>query len=274
MNARQINIAAQAGINFPTILPLFKGTPKQEAIEEWVKNHQQNELVYAIAKKIARNINHIPFEKFLAQLKITVADFNTRVTAPYALWIPQNLASMLPGCSDVWVIGLALEHCNLRWPEAVIRTDQLNIFLIENPQIRHILILDDAAYSGSHIQDELVRIFEFYEDDNEDDKTPQVSQCRLLIGVPFITVVAKEKIKKNLFLSTDLLAHIQIDLTKEILNKEEVAYLESNHFPLNSKTLTYFDHRFPDCWSTLPHLEDGYHLLSSNVINYMLTQGY
>jgi hypothetical protein len=272
MRPRQIEIAAQAGIDFPTVLPLFSSAPKQEAIEAWVKNHYQNELVHAIAKKIALNINYIPFEKFLAQLKITVADFNARVRDRYVLWIPQNSENASSGCSDVWVAGLALEHCSLRWPEAIVKTDQLNKFLIENPQIRHILILDDAAYSGSHIKDEL-NASDFYENDN-DDTDPQVTRYRLFIGIPFITTVAKEKIQNKYFLSTDLLPHIQIGLAKDVLNEEEVAYLDSNNLNLSRKTLTYFDHRFPDCWSTLPHLEDGNHLLSSNIINYMEMQGY
>jgi hypothetical protein len=180
--------------------------------------------------------------------------------------IAQNHSNAQIGCSDLWVAGLALEHCKLRWPEAILRADEVSSFLMLNRHIRHILILDDAAYSGEHIRSDLFNI----EFKGMEDKV-HIYGCHLHIGIPFITKTAKAIISENYFASTNWLSHTQIEAIKDIFSEEETSYFQSIS---PTKTLTYFDHRFPDKWSTMFHLRGGSHLLSFQIPKQMRTHGY
>lgn len=265
----QTQMAALAGIDFPTILPLFRSPPNFKALTEWVNCHRDNAVLTSLARKLADHINYIPFEKFLAQLKLTIQHFNEKITEPYVLWTPKE-----NGGSDLWVASLALEHCGLRWPSAIVGTTQLPQFLQQNPDIKHILLLDDAAYGGSHISAEIykanVQCF------METKKTELIEARQLIIGIAFLTQNAIKKISQNqAFQSITILSHAHMPLMQEILSTAEQKSLENFRITCTNKTLSYHDHAYPDCWSTLPNFEDGTHLMRiSGVMSYMGTMGY
>lgn len=257
---KQINMAEQAGIYFPTPLPLYNSPPDEKAMQNWIAVQNTPEL-QCLAKKITANINYIAIDKFLKQLKITVQDFNDKVQEPYVLWIAQeNSSALKEGCSDLWVPGLALEHCGLRWPESIITTDQLGNFFKTNTTIKKILLLDDAAYSGTHLNRELAH-FEI---------ATHASNIDLYIGVAFMTERAEQYATHF-----NLLKHSSIKTLSEIFSTKELKTLNMTGGFAN-QTLTYFDHVFPDFYSTFQTLRTGNNLLKVNcgILDYMHNKGY
>lgn len=279
-----------AGISFPTVLPLFKNPPNKAAANAWVEAHYAFPLIKKIAKKMVDNINYISFERFFAGLEQTIQSFNLHIQdRPYILWIGQyNKKDLNDGCSDQWAAGLALEYGKLRWPSAIATTKTLIECLRQNQTIKDVLLLDDASYSAGHIGQEishldnefLLNLFshsnaEIREDFQRlENKQPKRN---LSIGIPFMTTHAFQslsKLRNGIFSNVQVLQHETIKMQREILSLDEIAYLETFGYILGYKTLTYFDHTYPDLFSTIDNFKSGTHLLLDNVAKAMKTLGY
>lgn len=294
MDTRQLNEKTKkAGIEFPTILPLFRNPPDRKAVQEWVDKHDTTEInkhfpeLKPLAEKIAKHINYIPYETFLEKLKITINDFHKKTKEdPYVLWIAQDAMHLKAGASDAWVAGLAFEHCGLRTPAAIFTTNRFVDFLKSNyvykhhfgkeNYIKHILLLDDASYSANHILDEINHIHTDSLIETEDKRIITILEnyYQFYIGIPFMTSIAEQKISDNIRINASLLAHTKLPMLKELLDEKEIKLLESVGTTVRSKTLSYFDHRFPDVWSTLSQIEDGYNLLCLGKMDAMEKMGY
>ena len=274
MDTRFVKIAANAGIRFPTILPLFRSPPRKEEAGRWIAHHSQAPLLQSVAKKIVDNINYISFESFLAKLQEMIGEFNEAVNEPYVLWISQERDKRKDiGCSELWVSGLAFEYCGLRAPQAIVWTNELNDYLAEHPEIKRVLILDDASYSGRHITDQLATTVV-----SEQAHLPQAkinsqlnitlrkNRC-LYIGIPFLSSIAENQIfeqESKYFASKCVLVQENFNSIQDFLSEEEIGFLKRKHSSMVFRsTLTYFDHRFPDIFSTYDGLSIGNHLLGS-----------
>lgn len=244
---------------FPVQLPLFDVPPRQSVIQYWVLSHRKiwkrEPLVAQIARKIAENINYIGFEKFLAQLKITIEAFNKQCNEPYVLCISEVRAFKLDeGTSHIWMAGLAFELCGLSFPHDIIFSYDLCDYLKQNPETRNVLVLDDAAYSGSQLFG-LLKGDIIATNDNEN--------VTLHFGLPYITEQAKERL--NIFtrwVNVNFLPHTILPTVKDILSYEELEAANKYVHGLLSRlslhcTLSYFSHKLPDCMSTLPVLTTG-----------------
>jgi len=251
----------KAGISFPTQLPIYHSPPDKNKLQAWIENHNSFPQVKNIAKKLASHINYIPFETLLAQLQCMITEFNS-FNLPYILWIPQRDSIVNEGCSDLWIAGLCFEFCKLNHPVAIAFTNQLCDVLKQHPTVHHILILDDASYSANHIKNEIQQFRRM--------GGRLLENHTLYIGIPFMTTHAVSEIKK-LFQNapktmTKLLHYTNILMMSEVLNSEEKLYLENEFsYQLGSRTLTYFDHRYPDQFSSLWCFEDGSHLLRTSI---------
>jgi hypothetical protein len=250
------------GITLPAPLPVFDSPPDLAAIEEWIACQPSLELQY-YARKLSTHINYIPTERFLEQLKITLADFNQNHQEPYVLCLPQREDSAddkLSGCSDTWVIALAFEYAHLRWPEAIVRTDELEPFLESHSSVKKVLMLDDAAYSATHLISELGFISH-----GSPCELSVLKQVDLVFGIPFITGFAKNRIL-NCAIGNKIifLAHDCIPVIGEILTDDEmVRFIEITNTPEHrTHSLTYFSHKYPDLFSTLQQFQTGRSMVS------------
>lgn len=260
--SEQLSMAATAGIHFPTTLPLFNNPPDDKVANTWVNCHTLPE-VKAIARKLVNNINYISFARFFAQLQDTVAHFNNEVTEPYVLWIPQDGTR-----SDKWVASLALEHTELRWPDEIVVGRELLAFLNSHPNITHVLLLDDASYTASHILTELGNLWLH--------NGYQPLQHCFYVGIGFMTQIAEKRILNNTECpNIRLLRHESMLMVQDILSSEEQKYLDSMFgYKCTRETLTYFDHVAPDAISTLHNLFDGCNLLLGQAPRYMASLGF
>ena len=248
--------ATQLSISFPTQLPLFRAEPNREHLAEWV-SAQLTPMTRQIAQKIVDNLGYIPFESFLSQLQKTVNDFHQKSNgASYILLLGESRQDKLEkGCSDQWIIGLALEHCGLREPEAILTHDSLKAWCASHPDITHILILDDASYSGTQKREVLTSL------DSD-------SKLSIYLGIPFITQYAENTLleqrsnfKELIFLNCNYMPS-----TWDILNSEERNYAKAAGIGYISpkQTITYFDHRFADFYSCFQQVYNGEDLLSGS----------
>lgn len=253
LSTEQYAMTQKVGIQFPVILPLFSSPLDPKAINDWIETHASIPKIKDIAAKIAKHINYISFEQFLSQLQITIDHFNKIVTEPYVLVVAGEV-----GKSDHWVTSLALEQCGLRWPNTIIFSFQVTTYLQENSHIRNILLLDDASYSADHIITAFGKMIGY-----SPDSILTKEHYHVWIGIPFMTTHAAKKILTTQFFSDmQLLHHTKINMLTEILDEEEKNYLLSEFdYKCSHRTLTYFDHGYPDAFSTLPALEQGWHLL-------------
>lgn len=251
---QEIDQESEFEIQFPTQLPLFRAAPNQERLNEWAES-QCTPMTKRIAHKIVKNLQYICFEDFLSQLKKVVDDFHTLVPdEPYILMLGESDQKKLDiGCSDLWCIGLALEHCGLREPEVVLTPNQFLRHQKKYQRISHILMLDDAAYSGSQ-KTNILKAF-----------SPNGISLSLYLGIPFMTHTAKKVLAdcQTYFKELIVLDQQNMPTMNEILDSEEYHYAQSveMNYISDGHALTYFDHRFADLVSAFQTVYRGESLL-------------
>ncbi|WP_058506216.1 hypothetical protein [Legionella quinlivanii] len=251
-------MTASVGIHFPSVKPLFSCPPNPEVLKAWQAYQCQFELPESasISQKIIDNVNYVSFETFMTQLQATIAAFNQACDEPYILLITQDtLGKLDEGASEQWVSGLALEECGLRWPTAMTTSLSLDACLARHPQVRKILILDDAAYSGTHMARELFNLRNLRNVDSS-------SKYSFYFGIPFISKQSRRIVEegpgscKSNFTSV-CLPHQTIPLIEDLLTEEEKKAAPRLDNLQLTVGLTYFDHKMPDYRSASTLLEQG-----------------
>lgn len=266
-STEQLQLAEFSGISFPTITPFFKSPPNRMALKAWVERLQQaHPLMGKLAQVYSDHIDYIPYETFIDHLKQTITAFQQHAKdQPYVLWIPQHQAFILEeGCSDQWVAGLALEHTDLHWPAAILATKELPKYLVDHPEMKTVLALDDAAYSGKHISEQLAMLIStLHQIDNFNDVTPTLN---VYIGIPFQTARANKRmhdVTKN-YLQLTILPYRPIAVLGDHLNTELTNFVDAcNAESSKGLSLTYFDHCMPDFMSTAPVLGESHASMSN-----------
>lgn len=267
-----LNNANKLGIQFPTPLPLFRGSPDKNHMTDWAES-QCTPMTRQIAHKIIENLHYINFEEFLAQLQLTIDHFHQRVNNDsYVVLVGElRFGKLTAGCSDLWVIGLALEYCGLKEPDAILTPNQFfTYYRFTYPTVTHLLMLDDASYSGS----QKYEIIDYFS-----DRMPmKIDELSFYIGIPFMTQHAKKVLSERSVLFKELffLNHTLMPSVVDFLNAKEffyassaqISYIDSHH------TITYFDHRFADFYSCFQQIYEGADLLKSQISIMMRFQGY
>lgn len=164
---------------------MFLGLPNTEHLAEWAES-QVTPMSRRIANKMVENLQYIAYEVFLKQLQTTIDDFHQQLNdEPYILLVGELRRDKLAeGCSDLWIIGLALEYCGLKEPEAILTPSQLKAWKDTNTRTNKILMLDDASYSGTQ-KNSILSYFIYQENGLK------LSELSFYIGIPFMTVTAK-----------------------------------------------------------------------------------
>lgn len=220
---------------------------------------------------MVKNLQYIAFEDFLRQLQHTIDDFHRRVKAePYVLLVGELRPDKLSdGCSDLWTIGLALEHCGLKEPESILTPEQLLTYRRTHPTVTNILMLDDASYSGTQKGD-ILDYFNYKED-------IQANQLSFFVGIPFINRYAKEALSKRngVFKELFFLDHVYMPSVIDALDADEIFYSKQARvgYVSTRQTLTYFDHRFADFYSCFQPIYNGSNILDSQFSDMMRFSG-
>jgi hypothetical protein len=265
-------VANKLGIQFPTPLPLFLGSPNSSHLADWAES-QITPIARKIAQKMVDNLQYIPFEAFLKPLQKTIHNFHEKLNdEPYVLLLGEFKPDKLKrGCSDQWMIGLALEYCGLKEPEIILTPDQLKSWQSTHPTVTNLLMLDDASYSGQQKKD----ILEYFVNRKNELKSHELS---FYVGIPFMTHYAENQLSamRLTFKNLIVLDHAYMPSTAEILDPKEIFYAEQTNIGYIShrQTLTYFDHRFADFYSCFQQIYDGSNLLMAESVHMMRFLGY
>lgn len=97
-------------------------------------------------------IHYRSHKKFMAQLRHVIEGLNTylfslpKAARDYAFVVPYERHVK----SNHWVLGLALPFC-VKAPLAILYPHEVNLFHQDYPDLKHLVYLDDALYSGRQL---------------------------------------------------------------------------------------------------------------------------
>lgn len=233
--------------------PISGNTIDVVQAEEWIDAHPTPETQKA-ARAIINSIRHISQEEFEEKLKKTLDIFNNSLgTEKYALLVESKKSSY-------WVSQLALP--NLKFlPEQIYSFDNSGDSVDGN--IRRFLYIDDASYTGTHVEEYMRAVANLIEKHNI-----PASEVELDVVLPFISDKAKNTIaelQKQYGFKIQVFSNDKIELmTEKITDKQVLDTIrrmyghvfhdfseESINNLFNNMSLTYFDHKIPDEVTTL-----------------------
>jgi len=218
--------------------------------EEYLR-YNRNSEVRGIKQKILDNIEHIPFQRFLEALYHAVDAFNKdniNDKEPYAvMW-------GLPHSSERWVYELAFPRLAIK-PAMTFYYSPAALKRALADGIKHIVITDDAAYSGHGMHGYLMKL-------------PQ--GVRYSVIVPFMLPYAEDELKAYpsfKFYMTGFLPTMRDILTEQekiILDQESTDKLE---YELH-KGRSYFSHKIADEWGLSRSIKNLFTLKDDKYIPY------
>lgn len=266
--------AKQYNIFFPSIEPLFKSPPDENGKKLFVEAHKSKYFPeYAqLAKIFVDNINYIPHQEFLTTFLTQLELFIEKIgNKPYVLWISQNnkqyYNGITEGCSELWLAGLAFQYSKLPWPVSIETTDSLGRFLKINKDVHEVLVMDDAIYSGTHLEKELSNTL--YE---------EIEYTNLSIVLAYSTKLGQAKVlnsAKQQFHSLELYSGGILPTFGEFITEELKKFTQVVDIQFLNKTLTYFDHAVPDFQSTHVLLDSlGTYKIFTSIYQHMFLLGY
>lgn len=239
-------------LNPPT--PLTSNAIIKEKAEDWINAHEGN--LRTTARKFIQNIRHISFKRFINRLNVAVKSFNHYLMGlpegqrKFVIVIPQDKIHS----SNKWVTDLALPFFK-KPPEDVILSDQFAGFKSRYPEVKRLVLLDDAAYSGKQLRNVLSSL-------------PRGDHQFHAI-VPYITSTGLSRIADvNVWISDHVKMLSVGDLCKiGAFTQEEEKLLEDatgdyDHGDLHCRSLTYFDHKIADYLSTYDNILNWGRLLA------------
>ncbi len=116
--------------------------------KEWAKKawHKYQSL----ASKMAELVVFRTHGTFLRQLSGVVTRFNE-----YLHSLPQAQRSFIlvvpkSPCSNRWVTAFGLKYLT-KLPEAIVEINEVKEYIKKNPQVKHLVYMDDAIYSGRQL---------------------------------------------------------------------------------------------------------------------------
>ncbi|MBS0604368.1 MAG: hypothetical protein JSS60_04930 [Verrucomicrobia bacterium] len=247
-------------------VPLLPYAPSQEKGDSLVQG-LPTQVAQSVRKFLSSPaLKHIDFQNFSEAFERSLFR-----TMQFIMSLPPKDQGYVivvddPEKSNSWMVSLALKLLSAHPPIDVVHRDDLSS-VVKNKNIRHLILLDDASYSGKQIASTLdLSVFSLL------DYFPHVKAVHTV--VPFMTSQAEDKISHSIstyysndripvpsyFVSTEAtmpmikeLPHLPVGVTEEDVSnfylflqkqydiKPEVAEL---------LTLTFLDHKIADAMST------------------------
>jgi len=216
-------------------IELQSNPPNVEKMKLWIEKHQKADK--KTAEEVVQSIQHITFDRFLFGLKMAVRKFNL-----YLHSLPEDkrnfvlLVDSRKDKSGPWVTKLAQQFLAYP-PSIIINTEELEKFTPPSIDLSHIVLFDDASYSGNllyKLQDTFYTSFLA--------KNTKCMNLQLHLIVPFTTERARERFREFPTLL----------YTQEIIPSFKI---KGTFF--KGETATYFDHKIPVDLSTIECIDNG-----------------
>ena len=163
--------------------------PVREPIENPRKvvgeNFSKEEKVAAQWAKV------VPFEKFNANLQVAFGKAITRIRnlppKQRKYIVVSDQFSRKPK-STTWMKGLLAKQIEEYPPTDFVKPGELNSYLISHPEVSHVVLMDDGAYSGNQMAETITSI----------TKNGVRNKQSFHVVVPYMTSIARNKIKTAL----------------------------------------------------------------------------
>jgi len=219
-----------------TIKPLTDFSIDPVRAREWVEMQNTPEF-QELAQFILDHINYIPQEKLEAGLQESMDDFMPQFKEPYVL-VGSSISH-----SEEWMYGLALER-GFPKAEGVVNEKDIQEWLKENPHVKNVVILDDAAYSGQQLE----RVIK-----------ATMADVDIHVVIPFMTQAAEQR-AQNISPRVKIYKHRTIESMDGIFGhldpgeRLRMRGIFDQAFPwanTEGVTLTYFQHKNADYQSFL-----------------------
>lgn len=207
-----------------------------------------------VAQAIVDNTRHVTQEEFEAQLKLGVEGFNQTLKPDekYAIVMQQ-------GKSNEWMAELGFPYLD-RMPDQLYEAGE-----VVDASIKRYVFFDDGIYSGSQMSGYISTLLSQLRGLGVD-----MSQVQIDVIAPFVTTHAKSTVNQVLEIGNPHLyegavinfaPHQIMPTIPEQIKDPGILSVMSNMYggALDSRTLTYFDHKIADQVSTLNNvLQYGY----------------
>lgn len=189
--------------------------------QEWIHLHQKEDQ--KLAAEVLKKIDHVSFARFLFGLKGSIEKWNTLIMSRpesqrnYALLIDSRDEKSSP-----WVTSLALPWL-AHPPSQIVTLDENDIKLIKK-DVHHLVIIDDAIYSGNQMVKTLDPIL-------ESRVLPDYQHLlskEFHLVVPFISESGKERMSER---------------EVNVIHQETIPNFKNEGLNIMGETATYFDHK-------------------------------
>lgn len=225
-------------INHPFLSNPAKGPeadnpPDQEKMQLWIDKHQEKDR--GTAKKVVNSIHHVSFGHFLFGLKYATKKFNQ-----YLLSLPAHerkyvlMIDARKEKSGGWTTNLAQRFLATP-PSDIVLDNKLKQFK-PGPDVQHIVIFDDASYSGNFFISFMEQYFERVEYNHH------LMNLQLHLVIPFVTEKALWRFEKH-----NVVVHSQ-----ETMDEFKISGTK-----FVGPTATYFSHKIACDESTIECIENG-----------------
>ena len=249
--------------------PITQNKIDEVKLNNWVNAHQGE--ARDVVEVIAKNINWVSFNEFKEQLKKVTLAFKEKIgDKKYAIVINTGEEK-----SDKWVISLIKNELPKNYEIVLGSSSSIKNFVLENPDIKDFLFIDDASYSGSQMGNIVDTLYEKLREVNKKVNTYLV--------IPYMTEYAYSRIiegrsaDQKQYLNFIPLADKPFDIYKKMKTLEEVfaddpsvttdgaallyranrMYKTRNTTSSRALTLIYFEHKVPDDFSFSDYVKNG-----------------
>lgn len=193
--------------------------------DEWVS---VNDLDQAQAQKAITKATKVgSYNKFVQCLKLAFSD-----TLQSIYQSPQNeqayvILADLPDKSTNWVISHLHDMMSVHPPSNIISRKELRSYLETHPHVKHIVMLDDASYSG-------VQVFEYISRLSFPDTSYQ-----LHVTIPYMTTAAKKRISESLkrLKNKTYIHNVELMLSYDQLIKERKIFSYTGKVKIDSRLI-------------------------------------
>jgi len=258
-----------------------------DRINEWI-TLQKAKKVQKICKIIRDNINHIKFDTFLKGLLNSFKNFLNKIKEPKKDYII-IIADTNTKKSNYWCVLLIMNYINenkLKQPFDILANTRDALLLYNNEILKNIeyVIFDDCSYSGNqlsghinrqkfkHDGDEITRdevavvkdrflalekfkykhnnTFNYFINLSDVNIKPEINVVICTITKNAINILSNYIKRDNIF--TDQIINSLGDIFKDKISETREIFETyfKKHFPY-TKTITFFDHKFPDYYSII-----------------------
>ncbi len=250
----RLNVAESTISDIPLNEPYrpFKSNEiNQRSADEWIISKPDDQR--RAARAIVDNVRHIGQTEFEDKLKLTIDDLNQK------LGDRKYVALAAESKSNQWTLELSWENLD-RKPDYVGNAGSINFvndkldgvmrYLRQHSDLKTVVIIDDAIYSGQQIHTIIDKL-----------SSSGFGDLEFIVVAPFMTNSAEDRLsgaaKKVVLCEHDKILTVaealpDVDLQRKIPEIREFRYIEEeDQGDLATRTLTYFDHKVPDNLSTL-----------------------